>query len=493
MFSCFSGGASTSRRNVLAVAMGTFAAGAVVTTVATTAAAAPGGVLIPGSSWLQGQGVDVVGNGGNLNTYYQCVELPQMRLYPKFGWPRVYAAGNGGAAYIPEGSPGLTRHNSGSGYFPVPGDLVISNATSAWPYGHVAVVDYASGDSIFVVEQNGVASSGRSTYRYNGGRYLGGPTSVKAVLHAPQNNFRNSGNTSPTTPLGVSKTAFQANTGNLYTNSLTTGAADLGQGMRAGTSPSIVALSSGGYEMSFQANTGDLYAFGDGGSYNTRLGMMSGTSPAIAASPGGGFKIAFQANTGNLYQFGSPGGAANFNLGMKSGTSPAIAALSTGGYQIAFQANTGNLWVTGDAGTRDTGLGMMPGTSPAIAATNGGYKVAFQANTGNLYQYASTGSVTNLNLGMKNGTSPAITALSDGGYEIAFQANTGNLWATGDAGTVDTQLGMMTGTSPSISRSGAGWVAAFQANTGNLYRRDSGAGPVDSGLGMMRGTSPAIG
>lgn len=150
-----------------------------------------GEVLISGSQWLQGKGVPVYSNGGNYNTYYQCVELPQQRLYPQMGWPRVFAAGNGGAQYIPEGSPGLIRYNPGSKYIPVPGDLVIETGGQ---YGHVSVVDYTdvSKGIIYAVEQNG-SSNGRVTYSYNGSNYTGlsASRSVKCILHAPGNTFKN--------------------------------------------------------------------------------------------------------------------------------------------------------------------------------------------------------------------------------------------------------------------------------------------------------------
>ncbi|MBL1226412.1 GW dipeptide domain-containing protein [Enterococcus sp. BWR-S5] len=153
-----------------------------------------GAVLIAGNQWLGGQGVPVYANGGNYNTRYQCVELPQGRLYPKFGWPRVYAAGNGGATYIPEGSPGLTRYNPGSKYIPVPGDLVIENTTSTNAYGHVSVVDYTdvSKGIIYAVEQN-ASANGRVTYSYNGSNYAGlsSSRSVRCILHAPSNTFKN--------------------------------------------------------------------------------------------------------------------------------------------------------------------------------------------------------------------------------------------------------------------------------------------------------------
>lgn len=155
---------------------------------------AEGTVLISGSQWLGGKGEAVYSNGGNYLTRYQCVELPQMRLYPKKGWPKVYAAGNGGATYIPEGSPGLTRYNKGSKYIPVPGDLVIENATTNNAYGHVSVLDYTdvSKGIIYAVEQN-ASSNGRVTYSYNGSNYSGlsASRSVKCILHAPGNTFKN--------------------------------------------------------------------------------------------------------------------------------------------------------------------------------------------------------------------------------------------------------------------------------------------------------------
>src|SRR5205814_126045 len=77
------------------------------------------------------------------------------------------------------------------------------------------------------------------------------------------------------------------------------------------------------------------------------------------------------------------------------------------------------------------------------------------------------------------------------GFEAAFQANTSNLWTVGSAGNDDWQLGMMSGTSPSITAVPGGFEAAFQANTSNLWTVGS-AGNTDWRLGMMSGTSPSI-
>lgn len=77
----------------------------------------------------------------------------------------------------------------------------------------------------------------------------------------------------------------------------------------------------------------------------------------------GGFGIVFQANTGNLWITGAPG-TRDLGLGMMRGTSPAIAGGST--WKFVFQANTGHLWAVGAGGTGDLGLGTA-GSSPTAA------------------------------------------------------------------------------------------------------------------------------
>ena len=119
---------------------------------------------------MQGHGVDVHGNGmgpGRYDLYgrspWQCVELAA-RLYRERGWGKVFAAGNSGAAFIPEGSPRLQTHSPGSGYMSVPGDLIVEHPTRSNAYGHVAVVDRVEGNTIHAVEQNGPTDNGRHTY-----------------------------------------------------------------------------------------------------------------------------------------------------------------------------------------------------------------------------------------------------------------------------------------------------------------------------------------
>lgn len=183
----------------------------VVSTSAPASASACGTLLIRGSDWLGGQGVDVLSNGngscsgGSAGYGYQCVDLAY-RLYQARGWGRVYAAGNGCANFIPEGSPNLEFHPNGSGYTPVPGDLIIHDRC------HVSVVDSVVGGTINAVEQNtqwnGVDHPRRS-YTFGGGGNIGdgGHSHVRGTMHSASN--RNVNASAPGVP---SFTAASAST-----------------------------------------------------------------------------------------------------------------------------------------------------------------------------------------------------------------------------------------------------------------------------------------
>ena len=131
-----------------------------------------------------------------------------------------------------------------------------------------------------------------------------------------------------------------------------------------------------------------------------------------------------------------------------------------------------------------------PGGASAFLS-GGGDDIAFQANTKFLWTTSGPGTGQSLELGMKAGTSPAITALPGGGYEVAFQANTGHLWVVQNVPAQDLDLGMMTGTSPASPPCPAAGMRSRSrptpATCGSSERRRPGPGP-----GHEDGTSPAI-
>ena len=212
---------------------------------------------------------------------------------------------------------------------------------------------------------------------------------------------------------------------------------------------------------------------GDGDSVSQPGVTMPQSAAPMMSQP-----IAFQANNGYLYTWcsapNSPGGGIDTQQGMMAATSPAIAQIGNGQVAIAFQANNGYLY---------TWVGSVAsptyGGSPESLCTVGG----------------ATPGPTNTGLGMMAGTSPSITALPTGGYLVAFQANTGDLWVVGSGGASgpgNTAQGMASGTSPSITAPvTGGYEVAFQANSGVLVAYGSAAN-VNTGLGMASGTSPSI-
>lgn len=214
-------------RSRLVMIVGVFLSGMIVASALTwqldmwpraNAAANPyacGHVTVAGTSWLGGQGVDVHSNGEfqtkgtscafdnkavfNLNANppafgygWQCFELVN-RLYAARGWfPRLWlgAEANDAAKWLYVHAQrgdyaGLTGHANGSGYKPVPGDVVVH---SNGKYGHVAVVDRIEGRTLHAVEQNN-SVAGRATYAYDPvtGAVSKAGITISGYVHAAKN------------------------------------------------------------------------------------------------------------------------------------------------------------------------------------------------------------------------------------------------------------------------------------------------------------------
>ena len=149
-----------------------------------------GSVVLSGSDWLGGRGVDVYGNGP-LNEWnqWQCVELVN-RLYATNGWVDSHWSGNGNQKYD-TAPPALRRSPQGAIHDLGPGDVLVWNDGG---YGHVGVVDtvaHNGGTTRTVVSVNQNTSSVKLTHTWNtstnsitGG--LGG-YSLLGVVHAPEN------------------------------------------------------------------------------------------------------------------------------------------------------------------------------------------------------------------------------------------------------------------------------------------------------------------
>lgn len=135
-----------------------------------------GGVTVRGKKWMQGKGVNVYRSR-------QCTELAS-RLYAKKGWGTL----NNIYGMSSKRSYGNLRfHRNGSGYKPVPGDVLVE---LGGPYQHVAVVHKVKKKKILTMEQNATAN-GRHTYRWKGKKAFGayGPRHVGGFIHSKKNKL----------------------------------------------------------------------------------------------------------------------------------------------------------------------------------------------------------------------------------------------------------------------------------------------------------------
>jgi hypothetical protein len=248
--------------------------------------------------------------------------------------------------------------------------------------------------------------------------------------------------------------AFQNPNGDLWISALGTPGYSEGLGMAPGTSPSIAHwydeknVPHHKYAFAFQANSGSLWY----NHTNQAQGMRAGTSPSLL--PDG--NIAFQANTGHLLILNAKtGSGVDTGLGMAAGSSPSITELGGGAYEVAFVANTGRLWTyCSCSGGHETGMGVETGTSPSIVDIGlPGWVVAFQGSgTHDLWTYTSAGVGTDRGVGVYSGSSPSIALRSGASWEVAFQTKTHELATYSTiTGPVGTGIKMLTASSPGIA------------------------------------------
>ncbi|MGW0969960.1 hypothetical protein [Streptomyces sp. NPDC002516] len=139
-------------------------------------------------------------------------------------------------------------------------------------------------------------------------------------------------NTSPAVAAGPSDAMIAVNgNGDLLLNrSSDRTANDTGLSMQPGSSPSIAALSTGGFETAFVGPDNMLWvADANGNGHSTGQAIASHSNPAIAADDSGGWKVAYIDSTGTISTYKSTGEVVRLqnahakNVGLWSG--PAIA------------------------------------------------------------------------------------------------------------------------------------------------------------------------
>lgn len=185
---------------------------------------AEGSVLIYGSQWFGGRGVNVMSSGrsGSATSVWQCVELVKRFMNQRFGVPiRAY----GDAKYYWNNSalgPYVDQHDNGSGYQPVPGDIVVDTTGN---YGHVQIVDANSGGTLTLVDQNSSSTGWATATLQSSGlwRRSNGDTTIH-FLHIKANGTANppapaqppTAVTAPSTTTHTETTGSLANTWTNY-------------------------------------------------------------------------------------------------------------------------------------------------------------------------------------------------------------------------------------------------------------------------------------
>ncbi|MBU6233571.1 MAG: CHAP domain-containing protein [Acidobacteria bacterium] len=414
------------------------------------AATACGEVLIKGTSWLQGNGVDVRSNGANtftgvscngvsvstpLQQYgygFQCVELAA-RLYRVRNWGTVFANGGAqagayqfGAKYLPEGSSGLKFYPVTSSYVPVPGDLIIESGTG---YGHVSVVDHVEsalfGIATVVATEQNASWTGWHVYERTSGAMTGGYHPVRGFLHSPRNSH---------TAVATPRRGFVAVTsgqGNGLLGALTSGVRNFNTTLSAKSSPDIAATSKGSFALAVVAKNRHLTYFdGQGRQADTGVVMSEMGSPSLALDNNDLPWIAAHEAGGRLTVW-SLHRRVDTDISLRPGSSPQIALDSAGRYYVATVGVDSSVSVVSDAGTVSTGLVVRAGSNPSIAVLgNGVIKVAGVTSLGKVQMATSNSGDAYVlesptTLSVRVGTSAVVHASGSSGYQVAYVTTAG--------------------------------------------------------------------
>jgi hypothetical protein len=158
-----------------------------------------GALLLAGSAWLGGAGVNVYSNGGGgysgissgYGIKWQCVELVERLIMTK-GWSPAIPVAYAYQLYGKASSSAFIKHPAGDGYLPVPGDIIVWRG-GTYGYGHTAVVSADTGGTLSWVEQNGWPNGMQSEHISSTGAVAAYPytpsLTVIGYLHAWANRI----------------------------------------------------------------------------------------------------------------------------------------------------------------------------------------------------------------------------------------------------------------------------------------------------------------
>ena len=443
-----------------------------------------GEVLIKGSQWLQGDGVDVRSNGANTFTGvscngvsvsnpvaqygygFQCVELAA-RLYRVRNWGTVFADGGPkagdfryGAKYLPEGSSGLLFYPVTSNYSPVPGDLIIESGSG---YGHVSVVDHVevgvNATSTVVAAEENANVTGWHVYTRTTNAMAGGYHPVRGFLHSPRNTH-----TVTSTPRR-GYVAIAAGAGNGLLGVLMSGNRNLNTTLAPKSSPDVAATSKGSFAVAaVGANDHLIYFDGQGRRTDTKVLVAPETSPSLSLDANDLPWIAVHSATHQMVVW-SFHRLVTSSVTLRSKSSPQIALDATGRFAAAIVDSDNATSVVSDAGTVATGMSVRAGTDPSIAVLGSGLVKVVGVTTQGTVQIATSQLGGGYLLETQNATSvklassAVIHAFGAVGFQVAYTSASGTPQMFGTLGTLSaTWASLKAASTPSLAIRADGMV-----------------------------------
>lgn len=312
------------------------------------------------------------GSDGNMIGVYQCVELVN-RLITTRGWsPSIW--GNANEFYGNASTTYFNKYGDGSGYQPVPGDIVVWGGGEGG-YGHVAVVD-ANDDGMLTVAEQNASPSGYDAYPISSSGYIA-PTGsgayrhyVEGFLHPKADNYTNSsgsnsgsGSGNPTTmsrviaaaahPNGEQDVFWKGTDNNLWeafwANNTWNGPYKIGMGP-LNSPPSVTVLANGNEDVFWKGTDNNLWEAvwkGSAWSRPVSVGIGPLSSQPSATSWGNEVDVFWRGTDNNLWEAVSDNGtwSGPYELGMGPlGSAPAAAAQSDGEQDVFWQGTDDNLW-----------------------------------------------------------------------------------------------------------------------------------------------------
>lgn len=110
-------------------------------------------------------------DGYNLGLKYQCVEYVKRYYYHVYNHKMTNSYGHAKDFFEPSLPDkmfnikrGLYQFRNGSEYRPMPGDILVFDASSVNPFGHIGIVTYSKGHTVEIIQQN-VGEQTRSKFQ----------------------------------------------------------------------------------------------------------------------------------------------------------------------------------------------------------------------------------------------------------------------------------------------------------------------------------------